>query len=106
MISYDFYKNVYLGTAISEVAFPHAIARGEEWVAKLERTCQVEPYGPDSRAMAVCSVAETMEYHRKHQQIVQASIGGVTVRYEDDRKLQRQLWRNVAVFLDIKRGVG
>ena len=106
MVSYDFYKNIYLGSALSETAFPQAIARAEEWVAKLERSCQVAPYGPDSRAMAVCAVAETMEVFRKNALISQASIGGVSVRYEhSDRKLQRQLLQNAGVYLDICRGV-
>ncbi len=105
MVTYDFYKNDYLGSQIPESAFPAAIARAEDWLSKLERTCFVAPCGPDSRAMAVCAVAETMELFRKRQQITQASIGGVSVRYEDSKSLQRQLMNNAGVYLDICRGV-
>ena len=57
--------------------------------------------------MAVCAVAETMELQRKQRHISQASIGGVSVRYEQsDGKLQKQLLQNAGVYLDIYRGVG
>lgn len=108
MVTYDFYQNTYLGSALTEAVFKQAAARAEQWLSKLEQTCSVAPYGPDSRAMAVCAVAETMEVFRKRQMIAQASIGGVSVRYEadTDRKLQRQLLQNAGVYLDIYRGVG
>lgn len=107
MVTYDFYKNTYLGSALSETAFSGAAARAEDWVAKLERSCRVEPCGPDSRAMAVCAVAETMELFKKQRSVSQASIGGVSVRYEHGGgKLQQQLLQNAGVYLDIYRGVG
>lgn len=108
MVTYDFYQNTYLGSALTEVAFRQAAARADQWLSKLERSCFVAPYGPDSRAMAVCAVAETMEVFRKQQMIAQTSIGGVSVRYEQDtdRKLQRQLLQNAGVYLDVYRGVG
>ena len=107
MVTYEFYKDIYLGSAISKAAFPEVIARAEEWIAKLERTCQVRTYGPDSRAMAVCSVAETMAVFYKKRMIKQESIGGVSIPYFDagDRALQRQLLQNAGTFLDIRRGV-
>ena len=106
MVTYDFYKNIYLGSALSETAFGEAAARAQDWIAKLERTCQVAPYGPDSRAMAVCAVAETMEVFGRRPFVSQASVGGVSVRYETDpRLLERQLYRNAGVYLDIRRGV-
>lgn len=106
MATYDFYKNVYLGNVLSETAFPGAIARAGEWLAKVERTCRVSDYGPDSRAMALCAVAETMEHARKRNQVSQTSVGGVSIRYEDSKSLQRQLFANAGVYLDICRGVG
>lgn len=106
MVTYEFYKDVYLGCVLSETAFPRAVARAEEWITRLERTCRVEPVGEDSRAMAICSVAETMEAYKNRMGVAQTSVGGVSVRYEEgDRKLQRQLLQNAGVFLDIRRGV-
>lgn len=108
MVSYDFYQNTYLGSALSAVAFRHAAARAEDWIAKVERSCYVKPYGPDSRAMAVCAVAETMEVFRNRQMIKSQSIGGVSVSYDtgSDGKLQHQLLQKAGVYLDIYRGVG
>lgn len=108
MVTYDFYKNTYLGSALFEDAFRQAAARAEDWIAKLERTCRVKPYGTDSRAMAVCAVAETMETFAGRQMIKSQSIGGVSVSYDtgSDGKLQRQLLQNAGVYLDIYRGVG
>ncbi len=107
MLSYDFYQNTYLGSAISERAFPELIARAEAWLAKLERTCQVKAYGPDSRAMAACAVAETLLAWQKRGDIAQTTIGGVTVRYEKSaHSLQRQLLQSALSYLQICRGVG
>lgn len=106
MVTYQFYKDVYLGSHIKEIAFPEMMARAEAWLSKIERTYHVEPVGEDSRAMALCSVAETMEVFLRRQDIAQTTVGGVTIRYENDRKLQRQLLQNAGVFLDIRRGVG
>jgi hypothetical protein len=108
VVTYEFYKNTYLGSALSEVAFKQATARAEEWIAKLERSCRIVPYGPDSRAMAVCAVAETMEVFRKRWMIKSESIGGVSVSYDpgNHSDLQRQLLQNASVYLDICRGVG
>lgn len=106
MVTYDFYKNIYLGSTLSETAFGEAAVRAEDWITKLERTCQVAPYGPDSRAMAVCAVAETMEVFNRRRFVSQASVGGVSVRYESNvRQLERQLYQNAGVYLDIRRGV-
>lgn len=108
MITYEFYKDTYLGTQLSENRFAQAVARAEQWLQKLERTCTVTDCGPNSRAMAVCAVAEAMDTFFKRQQVSRASIGGVTVEYADDsdKKLSRQLLQAAGVFLDIYRGVG
>jgi hypothetical protein len=106
MVSYDFYQNTYLGSALSETAFPAAAARAEEWLCQLERSCCVAPHGADSRAMAVCAVAEALAAFRKTERIAQTSIGGVSVRYEHSGQLQRALLQTAGIYLDIYRGVG
>ena len=106
MLSYDFYKDTYLGSTIPESSFGEAVARAEAWLSKLERTCQVETCGPDSRAMALCAIAETIFLWKKRGQIAQTTVGGVTVCYEKrDSSLQRQLLQSARTFLDIHRGV-
>lgn len=107
MITYEFYKDTYLGTQLSESRFPQAIARAEQWLQKLERTCRVSACGPNSRAMAVCALAEAMDTFSKRQQVSRASIGGVTVEYADDSEKRQngQLLQTAKVFLDVYRGV-
>ena len=105
MVTYDFYKNDYLGSQIPENAFPAAIARAEDWISKVARTCAVAPCGPDSRAMAVCAVAEAMAEDQKRRQVAQASVGGVSIRYENSGSLERKLYQVAGVYLDICRGV-
>ena len=105
MVSYDFYQNVYMGNALSEHAFPAAIARAEEWLQMLERTCTVTAAGPDSRSLALCAIAEEMVRYRKHRQVVQESAGGVSVRYESAGSLDKMLLSCAKIYLRICRGV-
>ena len=106
MVTYQFYKDVYLGDLIREENFPQMLRRAEEWLEKIERCCRVVPYGPSSRNMALCSVAETMAAWYKKRDVEQASVGEVTVRYQkNDIPLQRQLLQNASGYLEIYRGV-
>ena len=101
MVTYDFYKNTYLGTALSEAAFPQALARANAWLESIERVCRVDCPGPDSRAMALCAVAETMAAWEKRQ-----FVASTTVRYEaGQNRLQKQLLQNAGIFVTIRRGV-
>ena len=107
MVTYDFYKNIYLGSQLSETAFPGCVARAEDWLSKLERTCRTAPYGENSRQMALCAVAELLESFGDHRQISQMSVGDVSVRYDENAQsdFYRQLRQRVACYLKIKRGV-
>ena len=106
MVTYDFYKNVYMGSALSESAFAEAAARAEDYPCMLERTCRIVPYGADSRSMAVCGMAETWAVRQKRQQVKSASVGGVSVSYESQVPCQRAMLHSAKVYLDICRGVG
>lgn len=106
MVTYDFYQNTYLGSALSETAFRSAAARAEHWLAALERRCAVTAAGPDSRAMAVCALAEKLFAQDRCRNITQSSIGGVSVRYDRGSvSEERQLLHTAGVYLDICRGV-
>lgn len=107
MPDYGFYKDVYQGTSVPENAFDGLMARAKDYMQKLERCCRVVPYGPDSRNMAMCAVAEKLHAWYKKRDFSQTTIGGVTVRYEkSDTSLQRQLLQTVAGYLEVYRGVG
>ena len=105
MVTYDFYKNTYLGSALTETAFPRAAARAEAWLHKVERTCRVEQDGPDSRRLALCALAEAMEAQERRRNIASTTVGGVSVRYEGSRAGSRQLLETAGTYLTIRRGV-
>ena len=106
MPDYEFYKSVYEGGSLPEAEFSAYRTAAERWLQKLERCCRVTPYGPESRKMAVCSLAETMAaWERKHSWL-EAAVGSVRVRYrESDLPLQRQLLQNASGYLEIYRGI-
>ena len=109
MVDYQFYTQIYLGNAISEKAFPAAVA---EATAALERICriyQVAEHGEQTRKMAICAMAEAVSTaNRRRAGLTAASVGSVSVRYENgehaDKSLQRELYRKAAIYLDIYRG--
>lgn len=107
MPDYEFYQTAYEGSLLSESQFPALRADALRWLEKIERCCRVTPYGPDSRKMAICAIAETLAvWNRKHEYL-EASVGGVRVRYQQsDLPLQRQLLQNASGYLEIYRGVG
>lgn len=105
MIDYDFYVNTYLGTAIPEKAFSAASARAAEALSRLRRQYQVLPGEEISEKMALCAMAETVYRHESRKAGVSAAtVGGVSVRYESGKALQRQLLESARIYLDIYRG--
>lgn len=104
MIDYDFYVNVYLGTAIPEKAFPGVAARARDGLEGICRCYRVS--GEEvSRKMALCAMAETLYSRRGREDCVSAAtVGGVSVRYENG-SLNRQLLQQARIYLDIYRGV-
>ena len=106
MPDYEFYLQDYEGGLISESAFAGFRATAARWLEKLERCCRVTPYGPDSRKMAICAIAETLAVWERKHQYAEASVGGVRMRYrENDVPLQRQMLQNAAGYLEIYRGI-
>lgn len=110
MADFAFYKDVYLGDAIPEKAFPGMALRAEEYLQRLQRSYQVSVPGEDSFKMALCAVAETIYVHSKRRGgITAAAVGEASVRYESgdraDRLLQRELYDKARIYLDITRGV-
>ncbi len=105
MVDYDFYVNTYLGSAISQRAFPAAAARAEGELDRFKRAFRVDSPGPDSEKLAVCAMAEVLS-SEKNRGIRSATVGGVSVSYGDDSALVSQLYRAAAVYLSFYRGVG
>ena len=107
MVTYDFYINTYLGSAIDEKSFPAAAARAAAVLEGYERCCRVRCSGHDSRGMAICAMAEAIHQYGASRFVDSASVGSVSVRYNSrgGRELERELLRRAGIYLDIYRGV-
>ena len=106
MVGYDFSRNVYLGTAISEKQFPSLAAQAASILGSYERKYIVEIPGENSRNMAVCAMAEVLQDHHRRSRYTNAAVGSVSIRYDKDTEpLERRLFRAARVYLDIYRGV-
>lgn len=109
MADYEFYVNCYLGSAIPQKAFPTAAAQA---AAALDRICRiytVAEHGEQTRKLAICAMAEAIyASSRRKAGVTAASVGNMSVRYENgehaDKSLQRELYRQASIYLDIYRG--
>ena len=108
MVPFTFYKEEYLGERIEEWNWPKACFLAEEKLAALEHKYKLTPYGPDSRQMAVCAIAEQTAYCRWDWYITKERRGDVNVEYDPDavKKLQRRILNSIAAYMEIYRGVG
>ena len=102
MPDFQFYREVYLGSAIEEKAFPRLAARAAEYLQRLKRICRVEG-GEQAQAMAVCAMAESLLAGKKPG-VRAATVGGVSVQYESGAQ-EMALYRAAGIYLDIYRGV-
>lgn len=108
MVDYDFYANTYLGSAIPETAFYGATEQAARALARFKRLYQVKA-APDAEKLALCAMAEAVyEASRRPRDVVSAGVGKMTVRYtqEQRRALERRLYDQALLYLDIYRGVG
>lgn len=110
MADFGFYKDVFLGEAIPEKAFPSLAQRAKEVLESFERRYRVAATGEDSYRMAICAMAETLHaYGKRRVGMTAASVGEVSVRYEGGgsahKDMQRELYQKASIYLDITRGV-
>ena len=108
MVPYTFYKEEYVGDLIQEWNWPAACFRAEEKLEALERKYRFTPYGPNSRMMAVCAIAEQTAYCRKDWYITKERQGEVNVEYDPDadKKLQKRILHSLEGYMERYRGVG
>lgn len=111
MADFAFYEGVYLGSAIPEKAFPGMALRAKEALERFQRIYRVTIPGEDSYKMAICAMAESIYAASKRRGgVTAASVGEVSVRYEDaetsGKSLLRELYEKASIYLDIWRGVG
>ena len=115
MVTYDFYKNTYLGSSITVEEWPALSARAQDQLNRYKRIYTVVAPGENSEAMAVCAIAEVIASIVAAQNgagaVTSASIGSVSVSYggmsslDLSRKGQaRELYDAASLYLDIYRG--
>ena len=112
---YDFYKNTYCGTAISEAEFPELLKRAEDKLAFYEGVYRVS--GEETlRKMALCAMAEAIGYFDAAQNgqggLRYASVGTVSVSGKgiysqvdiSPAAQEKELYRAASLYLTIYRG--
>lgn len=108
MVDYEFYVNTYLGSAIPETAFYGAMERAARALSRFKRHYQVTAE-KDAEKLALCAMAEEVyEDARCPRNVASAGIGKVSVHYAQERRraLERRLYQQALLYLDIYRGVG
>ncbi len=105
MIDYDFYVNSYLGSAIPEKSFSGVALRADDALKAIRRRYRVVVADEISEKMALCAMAETLYSHSGRKAgVSSATVGGVSVRYENSGSLHKELLQQARIYLDIYRG--
>lgn len=118
MVSFDFYRDTYQGSSISDVEWPVFEARAADQLNRYKRTYTVTAPEESSEAMAVCAMAEALAYFTAAQNgmgaVASASIGSVSVSYGNSatsvdlspKGQAKELYRCATQYLEFYRGVG
>ena len=111
MVDYIFYSQSYLGNQIPEKAFDNAALQAQAALERIKRIYKVAQHGQTEEKMALCAMAEAIfAYAKRRTGLSAASVGNVSVRYENgdwaDKALPRELYRKASIYLDIRRGGG
>lgn len=115
MVTYDFYRGIYLGSSITEQEWPALSARAQDQLDRYKRIYTVVAPEDSSEAMAVCAIAEVVASIVAAQNgagaVTSASIGSVSVSYGGVSTLDlspkgqaRELYDAARRYLDIYRG--
>ncbi len=118
MVTYDFYRDSWLGGSIPEEEFGWFAARADEWLCRLRRICRVSvPAGSDcAEEKTLCAVADALYCFEQIQSGAQAagvSIGSVSSTRAQGaqpdlspKAQEAELLRCARRYLDIERWCG
>lgn len=106
MVDFDYYTNTYLGSAIPETAFEGAIQQASRALSRFKRLYQVTA-PRDGEKLALCAMAERIHAENcRPRDAVSTTLGHVKVQYSQKRRsLERELYDQARLYLDIYRGV-
>ena len=118
MPDFAFYREVFGGVALEEDAFLRCARRAAEQLDRFRRCYQVTG-DEHAQRMAVCAMAEAMDYFNAAQNgsggaVYYASVGSVSMSGKgvfsqidlSPKGQEQELYRCAATYLDIYRGVG
>ena len=118
MLEHAFYTGVYRGSSISWEAWPSLAQAAQAKLDQYKRRYKVVAPEENSEAMAVCAMAEALDYFMAAQNgtgaVQSASIGSVSVSYANGangvdlspKGQEKELYRCACQYLEIYRGVG
>lgn len=119
MPDYTFYTTKYLGDSISGEDFFRLSKRAAEQLALYKRIYRVTAPDADAEDMAICAMADAMNYYEAVQNgssgaVSSATIGSVSVSYAgaggavdvSQAAQERELYKCARRYLDIYRGCG
>ncbi len=118
MVDFNFYRDTYLGSSITECEWDVFAARAQDQLNKYKRIYTVTAPEENSEAMAVCAMAEVLAYFTAAQNgmgaVASASIGSVSVSYGNSANAvdlspkgqAKELYRCATQYLEFYRGVG
>jgi len=117
MVEYFFYKESYKGSSVSLDAWPMLERNARAKLNQYKRKYKVIAPDEHSEAMAVCAMAEALDYFAAAQNgagtVQSASIGSVSVSYGNaasgvdlsPKGQEKELYNCACLYLEIYRGV-
>ena len=115
MVTYEFYTCTYNGSAISEAAWCELERDASAKLNQFKRRYTVTAPEETSEAMAVCAMADALDYFVAAQNgtgaVQSTSIGSVSVSYGSEsvdvspKAQEKELYRCASLHLEISRGV-
>lgn len=115
MVTYDFYLDEYLGSSIPEANWEVLERDASAKLRQYKKNYTVTAEDENSEAMAVCAMAETLDYYESMLNglglVQSASIGSVSVNYGgtagidfSPKSQEKALYQAARMYLDIYRG--
>ena len=117
MVAYEFYSETYHGSSITETAWPVLEKEASAKLSQYKRRYTVVAPEENAEAMAVCAMAETIDFFEATLNgtgaVQSASIGSVSVSYGRTdaatniglKDREKELYRCASMYLEIYRGV-
>ena len=117
MVPYEFYTNTFHGSAVTAAAWPALEREASAKLSQYKRKYTVTAPEKDAEDMAVCAMAETLDYFEAALNgtgtVQSASIGSVSVSYGNavsaldpsPKGREKELYRCACLYLQIYRGV-